>query len=144
MQHIPHKGSSQAMMDLVAGNVPVASMTWSSAAGQVRAGRVVPIAVSSGLRIAEFPGVPTLKEEGFDELVALTWYALSGPAGLPDDVVATLNRAVNTAWATAAVRRRLADDAIVAEPMSPAAVTAFVTREVHKWGPVARQVMAAP
>ena len=144
VQHIPHKGSSQAMMDLLAGNVPFASMTWSSAVAQVRAGRVVPIAVSSSARIAEFPAVPTLREQGFDDLVALTWYALSGPAGLPDDVVTRLNAAVAGAWATPAVRQRLADDAITAEPMSPAAVTAFVTSEVRKWAPVARQVMAAP
>jgi tripartite-type tricarboxylate transporter receptor subunit TctC len=144
VQNIPHKGSAQAMMDLVAGNVLIGSMTWSSAAGQVRAGAVVPIAVSSGARIAELPDVPTLKEEGYDDLVALTWYALSGPAGLPDDVVARLNQAVNAAWAVPALQRRLADDAIATEPMSPAATTAFVTSEVQKWGPVARQVMASP
>jgi tripartite-type tricarboxylate transporter receptor subunit TctC len=144
MQHIPHKGSSQAMVDLIAGNVMIGSMTWSSAAGQVRAGTVVPIAVSSNARVAELPNVPTLREEGFDDLVALTWYALSGPAGLPNDVVQKLNHAVNTAWATPALMRRLADDAIVAEPMSPQAVTAFVASEVRKWGPISRQVMASP
>jgi len=144
VQHIPHRGSSQAMMDLIAGNVLMGSMTWSSAVGQIRAGAVLPIAVSSDARIAEFPGVPTLKEEGYDDLVALTWYALSGPAGLPGDVVAKLNQAVNAAWAMPALRQRLRDDAIVAEPMSPAAVTAFVRSEVQKWGPVARHVIAAP
>jgi tripartite-type tricarboxylate transporter receptor subunit TctC len=144
VQHIPHKGSSQAMMDLVAGNVLIGSMTWSSAAGQVRAGAAFPIAVSSEARIAEFPDVPTLKEEGYGDLVALTWYALSGPAGLHDDIVAKLNQAVNAAWAMPALRRRLADDAIAAEPMSPAAVTAFVMSEVQKWGPVARHVMTSP
>jgi tripartite-type tricarboxylate transporter receptor subunit TctC len=144
VQHIPHKGSSQAMMDLVAGNVMIGSMTWSSAIGQIRAGTVIPLAVSSGARAAEFSDVPTLKEEGFDDLVALTWYALSGPAGLPDDVVQKLNRAVNAAWATPAVRRRLADDAIVAEPMTPEAVTAFVSREVRKWGPIAKRVVPSP
>jgi tripartite-type tricarboxylate transporter receptor subunit TctC len=144
VQHIPHKGSSQAMMDLIAGNVLMGSMTWSSAAGQVRAGAVLPIALSSGARIAEYPDVPTLKEEGYDDLVALTWYALSGPAGLPGNIVAKLNQAVNAAWAMPALRQRLAEDAIVAEPMSPAAVTAFVTSEVQKWGVVARQVVSGP
>jgi len=142
MQHIPHKGSSQAMMDLIAGNVRIGSMTWSSAAAQIRAGAVVPLALSSGARVAEFPDVPTLREEGFDDLVAVTWYALSGPAGLPDDIVQKLNSAVNAAWATPALRRRLADDAIVAEPMSPQAVTTFVSGEVRKWGPIAKRVVA--
>jgi tripartite-type tricarboxylate transporter receptor subunit TctC len=144
VQHIPHKGSSQAMIDLIAGNVMVGSMTWSSAVGQIRAGTVLPISVSSRVRVAEFPDVPTLREEGFDDLVALTWYALSGPAGLPDDVVQKLNRAVNAAWAMPEMRRRLADDAIVAEPMSPQAVTAFVASEVRKWGPISRHVVVSP
>jgi tripartite-type tricarboxylate transporter receptor subunit TctC len=143
VQHIPHKGSSQAMVDLIAGNVMFGSMTWSSAVGQVRAGTVVPIAVSSHARLAEFPNVPTLQEEGFDDLVALTWHALSGPAGLSDDVVQKLNHAVNAAWATPALQQRLAADAIVAEPMSPQAVTEFVTSEVRKWGPIARRVMTS-
>jgi tripartite-type tricarboxylate transporter receptor subunit TctC len=105
---------------------------------------VLPIALSSGARIAEFPDVPTLKDEGYDDLVALTWYALSGPAGLPGNIVTKLNQAVNAAWVMPALRQRLAEDAIVAEPMSPAALTAFVTGEVQKWGLVAKQVMAGP
>ncbi len=132
------------MTDLIADNVLMGSMTWSSAAGQIRAGAVFPLAVSSGARIAEFPDVPTLQEEGYEDLVALTWYALSGPAGLSGDVVAKLNQAVNAAWALPALRQRLAADAIMAEPMSSAAVTAFVTSEVQKWGPIARHVMASP
>ena len=119
VQHIPHKGGSQAMIDLIAGNVMVGSMTWSSAVAQVRAGNVIPLAVSSPQRIAEFPTLPTLREEGFDNLVVLTWYAVSGPAGVPSDIVSKLNRAVIAAWAiarpAAATRRgrdcRRADDA---------------------------------
>jgi tripartite-type tricarboxylate transporter receptor subunit TctC len=144
VQHIPHKGSSQAMMDLIAGNVMIGSMTWSSAVGQIRAGTVIPIAVSSNARIAEFPAVPTLREEGFDDIVAFTWYALSGPAGLPDEIVQKLNHAVNAAWATPALQRRLADEAIEAMPMTPQAVTAFVTNEVRKWSPIAKRLVPGP
>jgi tripartite-type tricarboxylate transporter receptor subunit TctC len=140
VQHIPHKGSSQAMLDLIAGNVKFGTMTWSSAIGQIRAGAVVPIAVSSATRIADFPEVPTLREEGYD-LVALTWYALSGPAGLPNGIVDKLNRAVNEAWATPQLKRRLADDVILAEPMTAEQITAYMASEVHKWGPVARRVV---
>src|SRR5258708_30726553 len=106
-------------------------MTWSSGVGEVRGGTVVPIAVSSGTRVAEFPHVPTLQEEGFDDLVAVTWDALSGPAGLSSDVVEKLNHAVNSAWATPAVRRRLADDALMAGPMSPPAGAALLPSRVR-------------
>jgi tripartite-type tricarboxylate transporter receptor subunit TctC len=143
VQHIPHKGSAQAMLDLIAGTVKVGTMTFSSAAGQIRAGTVIPLAVSSNARVAEFPDVPTLREEGFD-IVALTWFALSGPAGLADDIVTKVNRAVNEAWAQPDVKARLAADAIATEAMTPQQVTAFVTDEVRKWGPLAKRVVQNP
>jgi tripartite-type tricarboxylate transporter receptor subunit TctC len=143
VQHIPHKGSAQAMLDLIAGTVKVGTMTFSSAAGQIRAGTVIPLAVSSNARVAEFPDVPTLREEGFD-IVALTWFALSGPAGLPDDIVTKLNHTVNEAWAQSEVKARLAADAIATEAMTPQQVTGFVTDEVRKWGPLAKRVVQNP
>jgi len=143
VQHIPHRGSAQAMLDLIAGTVKVGTMTFSSAGGQIRAGTVIPLAVSSNARVAEFPDVPTLREEGFD-LVALTWFALSGPAGLPDDIVTKLNRAVNEAWALPEVERRLKAEAIATEAMTPQQVTSFVADEVRKWGPLAKRVVPSP
>jgi tripartite-type tricarboxylate transporter receptor subunit TctC len=139
VQHIPHKGSAQAMLDLLAGNVLFGTMTWSSALGQIRAGKVIPIAVSSKARIAEYPDVPTLAELGYPDLVANTWYALSGPAGVPDEIVAKLNHAVAEVLALPDVKQRLDQDAIEREPMTPEQVTAFVGSEVAKWGPIAKK-----
>jgi tripartite-type tricarboxylate transporter receptor subunit TctC len=142
LQHIPHKGSAQAMMDLIGGNVLFGSMTWSSALAHIRAGSVVPIAVSSNARLADFPDVPTLKELGYPDLVAHTWYGLSGPARLPAEIVSRLNQAVTRLMALPDVRRRLSEDAIVSEPMSPEAFTAFMASEVAKWGPIAKRIAA--
>jgi tripartite-type tricarboxylate transporter receptor subunit TctC len=139
LQHIPHKGAAQAMLDIIAGNVPFGSMTWSSAVGQIRAGKVIPLAVSSKARVPEFPDVPTLAELGYPDLVANTWYALSGPAGVPDDIVRKLNRAVAQILELPDVRQRLDQDAVEREPMTPEELTAFITREVARWGPVARK-----
>ena len=144
LQHIPHKGAAQAMFDVVAGNVPFGSMTWSSALGQIRAGKVLPIAVSSKARVAEFPEVPTLAELGYDDLVVHTWFALSGPAGVPDEIVRKLNRAVIEALALPDVRKRLAQDAIVSEPMTPEEMTRFMASEIAKWGPIARRFVQTP
>ena len=144
VQHIPHKGSAQAMLDLLAGNVLFGTMTWSSAVGQIRAGKVIPIAVSSRHRVAEFPDVPTLAESGYPDLVANTWYAISGPAGVPDEIVQKLNRSVADVLALPAVKQRLDDDAIEREPMTPEQVTAFVASEVARWGPIARKYVQAP
>ena len=139
LQHIPHKGSAQAMLDLLAGNVMFGTMTWSSAVGQIRAGKVIPIAVSSRHRVAEYPDVPTLAESGYPDLVANTWYAISGPAGVPDEIVAKLNHAVADVLALPDVKKRLDDDAIEREPMTPEQVGAFVASEVGRWGPIAKK-----
>ena len=139
VQLIPHKGSAQAMLDLLAGNVLFGSMTYSSALGQIRAGKVIPVAVSSKARIAEYPDVPTLAESGYPDLVANTWYALSGPAGVPHEIVVTLNHAVAEVLAMPDVKKKLDDDAIEREPMSPEQVTKFFAGQIAKWGPIAKQ-----
>jgi tripartite-type tricarboxylate transporter receptor subunit TctC len=139
VQHIPHKGSAQAMLDLLAGNVLFGSMTYSSALGQIRAGKVIPVAVSSRARVAEYPDVPTLAESGYPDLVANTWYALSGPARVPDEIVVKLNRAVAEVLELPDVKKRLDDDAIEREPMTPAQVTKFFAGEIAKWGPIAKR-----
>src|SRR5260370_41479338 len=84
LQQIMAKGGSQAMMDLISGNVSVGTMTWTSALAQIRAGKVIPIAVTASARLPEFPDLPTFNDLGYDELTAVTWFALSGAAGLAE------------------------------------------------------------
>jgi tripartite-type tricarboxylate transporter receptor subunit TctC len=140
LQHIPHKGASQAMIDLIAGTVNLGTTTWTSALGQVRAGRVVPIAVTARARLAEFPALPTFGELGYEDLVATTWFGLSGPAGVPAEIVHKLNRAVIAVLALPEVRKRLERDAIETQPMTPDEFTRFMASEIDKWAPLARQV----
>ena len=116
-------------------------MTWSSALGQIRAGKVIPIAVSSKARIAGYPDVPTLAESGYLDLVASTWYALSGPAGVPDEIVVKLNHAVAEVLELPDVKQRLDQDAIEREPMTPEQVTRFFAGEIAKWGPIAKKLV---
>jgi tripartite-type tricarboxylate transporter receptor subunit TctC len=139
LQHIPHRGSSQAMMDLVAGNVAFGTMTWGSAIGQVRAGTVRPVAISSKSRVAEFPDVPTLQELGYG-IVGDSWWGLSGPAGISPEITRKLNQAVIEVLDKPEVRQRLLADAIVPDPMSPEQFASFVGDEIAKWGPVAKQL----
>jgi len=140
MQHVPHKGAANAMMDLIAGNVKVATMTWTTAIGQIRAGQVIPLAVSSSGRLREFPDLPTFRELGYPNLVTLTWYALSGPAGLPAEVVQKLNGAVARMLELPEVRARLDRDAVETRPMRPEEITQYMASEIDKWAPLARRV----
>src|SRR5262245_21558702 len=141
LQQIMTKGASQGLMDLLSGNVHVGTMTWTSALSQIRAGKVIPIAVTSSARLAEFPDLPTFDELGYPELTAVSWFALSGPAGLPRDVTLRLNAAVAAMLQVPDVRKRLDRDAVETRAMSPDEFTRFVAGEIAKWGPVAKRVM---
>jgi tripartite-type tricarboxylate transporter receptor subunit TctC len=141
LQQIMTRGAAQGLMDLVAGTVKLGTMTWTSALGQVRAGKVIPIAVTARGRLKEFPDLPTFAEQGYPELTAVSWFALSGPAGLPEDIVDKLNRAVADMLAQPDVRSRMERDAIETRVMSPAEFTQFVAGEIARWGPVAKRVI---
>src|SRR6516225_6413086 len=125
----------------ISGNVNVGTMTWTSALAQIRAGKVIPIAVTASARLPEFPDLPTFKDLGYDELTAVTWFAVSGPAGLPNDVTQRLNTAVAKMLELPDVRKRLDRDAVETRVMTSDEFTAFVASEIDKWTPVARRVM---
>jgi tripartite-type tricarboxylate transporter receptor subunit TctC len=141
VEHVPYRGAALAINDLVAGHVKLGSMTWTSALGQIRSKAIVPLAVSSANRMPEFPDVPTLKELGYPDLVATTWFSLSAPANLPKAIVDKVNAAVLAAMDVPAVRKRLETEGMEIEKMSADAFTKFVQAEIDKWAPVAKQTM---
>lgn len=141
LQPIMTKGASQGMMDLVSGNVNLGTMTWTSALAQIRSGKVIPIVVSSRARLAKFPDLPTFRDLGYDDLTAVSWFALSGPAGLPKDITQRLNTSVATMLEQAEVRKRLDRDSIETQAMGSEEFTQFVANEIAKWTPVAKRVM---
>jgi tripartite-type tricarboxylate transporter receptor subunit TctC len=143
LEHVPYKGGVQAVTDLVAGHVKVGVMTWTTTAPHIRAGTLTALGVSSGKRLAQDPDLPTLKQLGYNDLVTTTWWAFSGPAKLPHDVVKRLNREINTVFARTEVRAKLERDAIETEAMSPEQFTRFVTDEIAKWGPLAKAAIGA-
>ena len=140
LQQIMTKGASQGMMDLVGGTVNVGTMTWTSALSQIRAAR---LSRSRSPRAQGWPNSRTadLQEQGYDEFTAVSWFALSGPAGLPNDVTERLNPAVAQMLQLPDMRKRLDRNAIETRMMSPEEFTAFVAGEIDKWAPVAKRVM---
>jgi tripartite-type tricarboxylate transporter receptor subunit TctC len=142
LNHIPYKGGGPALLDLVAGHVLVATMTFSSAAAQVRAGTVRALAITSESRMPHFADIPTFKEQGYG-LTATTWFALSGPPHLPAVIVDKLNRATVETLALPDVRERLSQDEIELKPMTPAEVTEFFKHETAHWAPAAKAAAAS-
>jgi tripartite-type tricarboxylate transporter receptor subunit TctC len=142
IQQIMTSGAAQGMMDLLAGHVQVGTVTWSSALGQIRAGKVIPIALSAATRLADAPDVPTFKELGYEDLTATAWFAFSGPANLPAGLPQRLNTAVRDVLALPPVRKRLESESIDAQTMTIDAFTRFVADEIARWGPLANEIRA--
>jgi tripartite-type tricarboxylate transporter receptor subunit TctC len=138
MTHVPYKGASLAVADLIAGHVMIASTTLTTASAQIRAGRARALAVSSAKRVPDFPEVPTFAELGYPELTAAIWFSLSGPAGLPAEIVNRLNAEVRRALQLPDVRERLRPEGIEAGDLDPQQFTAFLASELKRWAPVVR------
>jgi tripartite-type tricarboxylate transporter receptor subunit TctC len=138
MQHVPYKGASAAVTDLIAGHIPVVSTTLSTAAGQIRAGRARALAISAAARLPDYPDLPTFAELGYPDLVATVWFSLSGPAGLPGDIAERLNAGVRQAFALPEVRERLKPEGIQPNRLDAREFSAFVAEELRRWEPVVK------
>jgi tripartite-type tricarboxylate transporter receptor subunit TctC len=138
LTHIPYKGASQALTDMLGGHLPAASMTLTSAAGQLDGGKVRALAISSPKRVADYPDIPTYAEQGFPDIVAYTWFSLSGPANMPKAIVDKLNAEVVKAFKQPDVVERLKREAIYTEPFTSEGFTAFFIREKERWTPIAK------
>ena len=144
MQHVPYKGAGPAMFDIVAGHVKIGSVTWTTALSHIQSGAVVPIAVTAEHRLPDYPDVPTFKELGYPELVATTWFSISGPQGLPREIVDRLNRGFVSALDHPEVRDLLRQEGIGVIPMDADAFARFVETEVARWAPIVKSSAAKP
>ena len=135
--HIPYKGA-EALKDLLAGRVQFMFATIPSVIGHIKAGALIPIAVTSPQPSRSLPGIPTVAESGFPGFQAGSWVAMFAPAGTPADVIAALNKAVNDILADKAIESRLVEEG--ADPVggSPEKLSAFLRSEYEKWRQVVR------
>ena len=133
IRHVPYKGSNPAMMDALAGNIDLLVSSVPSAMGQIKAGKLRPLAVTSAKRSSSLPDVPTVAEQGFKDFDVTTWYGVFAPAGTPKDIVNTLNAEINKLLATPEMK-----DAIHAQGAEPQAMTpdqfgALLKADYQKW-----------
>ena len=136
--HVPYKGASIAVVDIVAGQIHAISTTLTTASAQIRAGRVRALAISSESRLADYPGVPTFRDAGYSDVVGTVWFSLSGPAGMPADVVSRLNGEVRKLLELPDVRERLRPDGILPNQLDPKAFSGYIIAELKRWGPIVR------
>jgi tripartite-type tricarboxylate transporter receptor subunit TctC len=144
MEHIAYKGASGAMTDLIGNHIPSSSNTLATAAAHIRSGAARGIGVTSAQRLKGFPDVPTYAEQGYPDLIGITWFSISGPKDMPKAVVEKLNKEIVRIMSSPQIQERLARDEIVTEPLNPEQFAKFVTEENAKWGPIAKASGAQP
>jgi len=139
IEHVPYKGASQALTDLIGGHIAFAAQTSGSTASMLRAGSLTGVAHTAKQRLSDFPDIPTFREQGYD-FDSYTWFSLSGPAGLPADIVNKLNAEIARIVTKPEVADRLNRDGLIPEPMSVTDFRAFIDAESKRWTPVLHQV----
>jgi tripartite-type tricarboxylate transporter receptor subunit TctC len=106
MTHVPFRGGAPVVADLLAGNIDVGVVNIGPLIPHAEAGTLRILATTGPNRSFQTPDVPTMQEEGFDGFDVQTWYSISGPAGLPDDIVKTLSDAIGEALADPGVQEK--------------------------------------
>jgi tripartite-type tricarboxylate transporter receptor subunit TctC len=137
LTHVAYRGSAPATTDLLGGQIPVMFDNLPGAIQNIKAGKVRALGVTTTKRVAELPDVPTIGETvpGYEVSV---WYGISGPKGIPAEIVAKLNTAVNAALAKPELKQRFHQLGGEVMPMSPAAFGKLVADETVKWAKVVK------
>lgn len=133
---VPYKGSGQAAMDVLGGQTPVGIVDLPSALPQIRAGKLIAIAVTSAQRLQQLPDVPTVAEGGLAGYDSTGWFGLVVPAGTPDVIVKRLNAEFTAALNDASLRSNMRLQGVEPAPSTPEAFGRTMASETTKWAGV--------
>jgi tripartite-type tricarboxylate transporter receptor subunit TctC len=139
---VHYKGGAPAVQDMLGGSAQIMFANISDVIGHVKAGKLTAIAVTTPVRSAIVPEVPTLAESGFPKFSFSTWQAVVGPAGLPDAVVQRLNGEIVKAMAQADMKERFLSIGTDAATSTPEELGRFLAEEVAKIAGIAKSVGA--
>jgi len=134
LNHVPYKSSSAAMQDLIAGQVGVSFAGIPNVLGNVKAGRLRILGVTSARRWSELPEVPTIAEAGVPGYEATLWLNISGPPYMPAELVQRLAAEINRALQDAELQASFRTAGVEAHFMPPQELGAFMAAEYEKWG----------
>ena len=136
---VHYKGAAPALTDVMAGHIQLMFISVGSAMPQWKAGKVRMLAIGAPNRLPGLPDLPTVAEGGVPGFEAVSWFALYGPAGMPAEIVAKINREVRTAFADAEFERTfLAPQYFESFAGSPAALTDKIRSEAKTWSKLIR------
>jgi len=131
--HVPYKGSAPLLTDLLAGRIDATFDSYTVYEEHIRSGRVRALAVTSRMRMAALPQVPTLAEAGLHGYEVSNWLGVLAPAGTPKEVVSALHAAVIRAMSDAGMKRQLTALGIEPATSTPDEFSALIRSEIPKW-----------
>jgi len=138
MTHVPYKGSSPALTDLMGGQVQLMFDNLPSALPQIRGGKLRALAVTSTKRAPALPDVPTMAESGLPGFEASSWFGVLAPAGTPPAVVTRINTEINKWLQSPEAREQLLGQGAEAAGGSPQQFVAHIRAETEKWAKVVK------
>lgn len=133
MVHIPYKGGAQAVIDLVAGRTVLMLNSNASLMPHIKAGKIIPIAVSANRRSSAVPDVAPIAQQGYPDFDIATWYGMFGPAGLPKDIVAKLNATMNAALKTPDIIKNFDTQGVEVVGGTPEDLSKKMMGEYDRW-----------
>jgi tripartite-type tricarboxylate transporter receptor subunit TctC len=142
--HVPYKGEPQALTDLVAGRVQMMFCSSSTSVPQIREGKLRALVTTLGKRSHLLPEVPTIGEAGMPQFSITSWAGLFGPAKLPREVVARLNKEFAAAMGRAEVQAAMEKQAFLLTPSSPEKLAAFVKEQMESYRRILRAAGVEP
>jgi tripartite-type tricarboxylate transporter receptor subunit TctC len=144
MTHVAYRGEAPAINDLLGGQISVMFPNLSAVIGNVKAGSLRALAVTSAQRTAAAPELPTIAEAALPGFDAATWFALAAPAATPREIVLQLNSAVTRLVSQPEVQRRFADLGMTIGSGPPEELDAYVKSEIAKWAKVIKDAEIQP
>jgi tripartite-type tricarboxylate transporter receptor subunit TctC len=144
MTHVSYRGEAPAIIDLLAGQVPLMFANVSVVTQQLKSGALRALAVTSPKRAPTLPDVPTLAESGVTGSDVETWFGLTAPAATPRDVIQRINAEVLRALAAPDLQQRFAELSLSVTPSSPEELDALIKSEAVRWAGVIRQAGIRP
>lgn len=144
MLHVPYKGSPQAILDMISGQVNVTFAVMSGALAQINGGKARPLAVTSRDRSKYLPEVPSVAESGFPDYEQLQWYGFFGPAGMPPAVVTRLHREMMRIIQLPDVVKQFAAQGLDVSPSTPAELGELLRAEIPAYIKIVRDAGIEP
>jgi len=139
LRHIPYKGSAPAVTDLISGQIPLMFDPIQSVLPHLQSGKLRALAVTGKMRSPLIPDVPTVAEQGYPQFESTAWWAVFGPAKLPEKVTHVLKTNIETIVASPAYKERLGNLGVLPNDDFKESLANFQVKEITKWSKVIRE-----